>query len=418
MRPEIFRHFSYAALWDFLKFLWRQYNEKGCRQQAAALTYMTLFALVPLMTVVFTMFSLFPAFEGMFDVVQNFLFEHMLPDSGIEIQQYLQDFTQQARSLTLAGLLILVVTAFLMIKNIEMTFNTIWGVESARKGLSSFLLYWAILSLGPLLLGVGLAMSTYVLSLRLFVDEYDALGLVPALFSFFPWVLTTIAFTLLFVAVPNCKVPFRHALFGGVLTAVCFELCKDLFGWIVAHSSFKAVYGAFAIVPLFLMWIYVLWMIVLIGALFVRTLSAYYEVNRRSRYPDLTAGLIVMWLFYRKQESGESLDVEDLLQHGIEAEQWHRIREALLHARIVAMTAEQDFVLSRDLHKFSLQQLAGVVGVKPLLSGVDDHLRRMPWFQEASQHLGAVDDYRDKQLGLPLAKLFENGVTAESDDAS
>ena len=172
----------------FLRLLVQEYVAKGCRQQAAALTYMTLFALVPLLTVAFTMFSLFPAFEGMSDSVRAFLFMHLLPDTGLEIQQYLTDFTQQARSLTMAGVPMLLITAFLMIKNIEIAFNDIWSVKTPRKGLISFLIYWAILSLGPLLLGVGLAMSTYLLSLELFMDEHDSLGILPVLFGFSPGV--------------------------------------------------------------------------------------------------------------------------------------------------------------------------------------------------------------------------------------
>ncbi len=195
---------KFSEIWRFITHLANEFRESGCQQRAAALTYMTLFAIVPMLMVIYSAFSVIPAFQGYGAQLQDLLFSHLMPDSGSEIQSYLTDFSSQARSLTGWGVGMLVVTAYLMLTNIEKTFNGIWGVTEARKGLSNFLLYWAVLSLGPLLLGLGLAMSTYLLSLTLFVDEYDSLGIVPFLLKFVPWILTTAAFTLLFAAVPNC----------------------------------------------------------------------------------------------------------------------------------------------------------------------------------------------------------------------
>lgn len=398
---------SGKAWWQFLSYLLREYSEKGCRQQAAALTYMTLFAVVPLLTVIFTMFSLFPAFENMSETVQSFLFKYMLPDSGLEVQEYIEEFTQQARSLTLAGVSILVITAFLMIKNIETTFNVIWGVKSTRRGVSSFLLYWAILSLGPLLLGVGLAMSTYVLSLQLFVDEYDPLGIVPIIFSTFPWLLTATAFTLLFAAVPNCKVPVKHAFAGGFLTAVCFELFKDLFGWIVAHTTFTAVYGAFAMAPLFLMWIYILWMIVLVGALFVWALSAYKIDTSKAVYPDLIATLLAMWIFHQRQLDGRPVIGQEVLDAGVGVEQWQHIRDGLLNDRIITLTQSDDFVLARDMSHLTLNQLANAIGRQAYMPKVDDKLASLQWFKSMTERLESVDQHREGVFNVTMDQVFE-----------
>lgn len=398
---------SGRAWWKFSCYLYREYGEKGCRQQAAALTYMTLFAVVPLLTVIFTMFSLFPAFEGMSDTVQSFLFKHMMPDSGLEVQDYIEEFTQQARSLTLAGVSILVITAFLMIKNIETTFNVIWGVKSTRRGLSSFLLYWAILSLGPLLLGVGLAMSTYVLSLQLFVDEYVPLGIVPIVFSVFPWLLTAFAFTLLFAAVPNCKVPIKHAFAGGVLTAVCFELFKDLFGWIVAHTTFTAVYGAFAMAPLFLMWVYILWMIVLVGALFVWALSAYQIDTAKDYYSDLIATLLAMSILHRGQLEGRAVTSQELLDAGVGVEQWQKIREGLLKNRIITLTQADDFVLCRDMSSLTMNQLADAVVPQVYTPKVDVNLTDQYWFEPVAERLESIDQHRKLTFDVPMSEIFK-----------
>ncbi|WP_439136287.1 YihY family inner membrane protein, partial [Pseudomaricurvus sp.] len=331
--------------WQFIPHLIEEYREKGCRQQAAALTYMTLFAIVPTMTVVFTMFSLFPAFDGLSNQLQDFLFRYLLPESGLEVETQLKEFTQQARSLTLAGVIMLVATAYLMIKNIEGTFNRIWGVVGARRGLNNFLLYWAILSLGPLLLGVGVATSTYLLSLRFFSEGYDPTGLIPLLLGYFPWLMTTAAFTLLFAAVPNCKVPIKNALVGGFLTAIFFELFKVLFGWVVGQMSFAAVYGTFAMVPLFLLWIYILWVIVLSGAVVVCALTNFSMLRdtTTARYPDLIAALLALWALRQCQRTGRVANDEDLLNVGVEAEQWLRVRESLVRHRVITLTQEDEY---------------------------------------------------------------------------
>ena len=125
------------------------------------------------------------------------------------------------------------------------------------------------------------------MSLRLMVTEVDSLGLVALLFSYLPWLLTWLAFTLLYVAVPNCKVRVVYAAFGGLITTLLFETAKALFGQLVAHSIYTNVYGAFAVIPLFLIWIYLLWMLILFGAELVRSLETFQYQGRDTELPDL-----------------------------------------------------------------------------------------------------------------------------------
>ena len=187
---------TYRWLWGFFCLMVRQYQAKECQKSAASLTYVTLFATVPMMTVTFSMFSIIPAFQNLGGELQSLLFQHFLPNSEQDLGRYLTDFSAKARQLTAFGLLFLVVSAYLMLKNIEQNFNAIWGVARGRRGVANFLLYWAILSLGPLLLGIALAMSTYLTSFRLLVGTYDSLGFFEWVLQFAPWVLTWAAFTL------------------------------------------------------------------------------------------------------------------------------------------------------------------------------------------------------------------------------
>src|SRR5690606_13441987 len=126
--------------WGFVRHLGQRYQRDGCRESAAALTYMSLFAVVPLLTLIYSVFSMVPAFQGLGEQVQGLIFRNLIPESGREVQQYLLEFSRQARKLSLLGAVILVVTAYLMLTNIEKTFNRMWGARHHRRGLSGFLL--------------------------------------------------------------------------------------------------------------------------------------------------------------------------------------------------------------------------------------------------------------------------------------
>lgn len=402
-------HHYWRRTRQFIELIVRQYQQKECQKSAASLTYVTLFAIVPLMTVTFSMFSIIPAFEGLGEQLQTLIFSHALPYSEQELVSYLQEFSSQARKLTVIGVVFLVGSAYLMLKNIEANFNSIWGVKYGRRGIMSFLLYWAILSLGPLLLGVALAISTYVASLRLLMDEYASLGLVTWLFQFLPVLLSAAAFTLLFAAVPNCKVPVSDAAIGGFVTAITFELLKRLFGLVVTNSSFTLIYGAFALVPLFLLWINMIWMVVLGGAVLVHTIGTYKVVLKDRGYPDLLATLLVLWKFRQASARGLSLSNPELLQIGLSSEQWRRIRDILQSRRLIAATSQGDFVLCYDLHQLSLAQLAGMLQLSrqlpPDVSGLED----LPWLPAAKAHLGAIDEFASERMSISVAALFENG---------
>lgn len=391
-----------------------QFTVKQCPQSAAALTYMTLFAVVPLMTVTYSMFSVFPLFEGLETRLDSVIFDHMVPETGQEVKQYLREFTAQARGLSAAGVGMLVVTAYLMLKNIEKNFNRIWGVVQGRKGLSNFLLYWAVLSVGPLLLGIGLAMSTYVISLKLLVTEIDPLAVAPWVFKFVPWLLTSAMFTLLFAAVPNCRVPLKSALLGGLVTGLCFELVKDLFGFMVSQTSYSAIYGAFAFVPLFLLWIYVLWMIVLAGAVLVRALATYDTIVAGYRYPDLVAALVALWHFQQDQTTGATLNDGQLLKAGVESDQWQRVRDTLLKEKVITATQQGGYVLCRELRGISLRELAGMLQLRPQRPTEIERLQQYPWYPTLAARLADVDRHIDQQFSVAVADVLSAAGSGES----
>lgn len=407
---------QYCWLVGFFRLVVKQYRARGCQKSAASLTYVTLFATVPMLTVTFSMFSLIPAFQDLGDELQALLFQHLLPNSEQDLGKYLQSFSEQARQLTAFGFGFLLVSAYLMLKNIEENFNAIWGVTRGRRGVANFLLYWAILSLGPLLLGVALAMSTYLVSFRLLVGTYDNLGLVEWVLQFAPWVLTWVAFTLLFVAVPNCKVRVSHAMVGGAVTTLGFQGLKAAFGWIVSHSSFSLVYGAFAALPLFLLWVNLIWTVVLGGAVVVHTINAYQIGLRDRNYPDLMAALLVLWRCYEAAKQGASLPERVLIQLGLAAEQWQRISQALVRHRILTTNYQGEFLLSKNLQLVSLRQLIDMIELPNRsafqVPAEQEALLALPWGGTALELLTQADQQMQGLYAITLGELFDAAPAA------
>lgn len=411
--PRLLESFS------FCRYVVIRFIDDGCQQNAAALTYMSLFAIVPLMTVGFAMFSAIPAFESMGGNVQSFVFEHFVPSSGSEVQTYLESFSKQARSLTGFGVGFLGITAYMMLRNIEKTFNKIWRTRTHRQGLNNFLLYWAILSLGPVLLGTSLVMTTY---LAVFVKDIDVVGIMPLVLKYLPWIFTSITFSLLFMAVPNCKVPLRHAAIGGAVTAALFEIAKNLFAAGVSNSSYQLVYGTFATIPLFLFWLYFSWLLLLGGAEFVRALSSY-----RSRfaedYPDLIVATLVLQRFWDAHQNGDAIEEIAVLENDwlfgrdINREQWERLRNILLKSNVLTVTESGDFILSRDLHRMTLWDLQLIVNSNLRLLYAErgliklDHVRiknQNNWHGTLAQLVEQLEKQHHSLFDLSLAELFKH----------
>lgn len=397
----------HRRLKDWLGFwlsLYQRFIENRGAGNAAALTYTTLFAVVPMMTVTFAMLSAIPAFQGVGEEIQGFIFNNFVPSTGETVQEYLREFTAQARQLTWFGVGLLAVTAFLMLVTIEKTFNVIWRVRQPRRGMSSFLLYWAILSLGPLLLGAGFAVSTYIASLSL-ISGPDAVVGAKTLLAFTPLLSSIAAFTLLYAAVPNTRVPLRHALLGGLFSAILFEIAKALFGlYVRLFPGYHLIYGAFATVPLFLVWIYLSWLIVLLGAELVYGLSQPRRW-RRQPLPRALILLVVLRLLLARQQKGEALHYAQMQRGGwsLPEDEWSEVLDFLEREHLACRASGGGWVLCRDLHNFSLHQLLECSSWPlPNLSQLPAQLDE-PWYPALRQALERLQNERKEQFGVSLA---------------
>ena len=259
----------------FVELVAERFRRHEAPQNAAALTYTSLLSLVPLMTVTLAVFSAFPVADRVYEIIQDFVFENFVPTSSEVLQQYLSEFSAKASRLTGTGATFLVVVALLMMANIDRALNAIWEVRARRRFATKFLIYWAVLSLGPLLIGASVLVTSYIISLPV-LSEAASTGVGRSLLGLTPVAASAVAFTMMYLVVPNRRVRVTHALVGGVFAAVLFEVAKRGFGfYITQFPTYEAIYGALASIPIFLVWLYLSWIVVLLGAEVTHCLSIY-----------------------------------------------------------------------------------------------------------------------------------------------
>ena len=269
--------FDLDTLKRLAQFAAQRSSEDRIPQVAGSLTFTTMLSLVPLATVAFALFTAFPIFASFQMSLQIFLADHLMPAQlNSQIFNYLNQFASKAKGLTTIGMIFLFVTAVMTMMTVESAFNVIWRVRKARPIAQRILVYWAIITLGPILIGVSLSISSYLFTQSM---AFTAAQHIPPVIE---WALTgaalpltALAFTMLYVYLPNCRVEWRDAVIGGVTAAIAFELAKRGFGYYVRRiPTYTAVYGAFAAVPLFLLWMYLCWFITLAGAMIASALPA------------------------------------------------------------------------------------------------------------------------------------------------
>ena len=253
--------------WDTLRTLKKRFREDRLGLTAGSLTFTTIISLVPLLTVMLALFTAFPMFGSFQAALEKYFLQSLIPPNiARPVLDALTQFAAKANRLGTAGLVALLFTALALMLTIDRTLNAIWRVQRPRPIAQRVLVYWAALTLGPLLMGASLALTSYALS--------AGKGLVAALPGGLSFVLDTAEFVLLalsvaglFHYVPNTYVRWRHALAGGVFVATGFEIAKRLLAWYFSQvPSYSTLYGAFASLPIFLIWIYLGWVIVLLGA--------------------------------------------------------------------------------------------------------------------------------------------------------
>ncbi len=262
-----------------------RFREDHLGLTASSLTFTTTIALVPFVTVVLAVFTAFPMFAKLQGVLQQWLVQSLIPDNiARQVLGYLTQFAGKASKLGGAGLAVLVVTALALILTIDRTLNSIWRVRKPRPLGQRVLVYWAVITLGPLLLAVSLSITSYALSATKGMVG-DMPGSVQFLLDALQLLLLAWGMAALYHYVPNTPVRWAHAWAGGMFVSIGFELAKQILViYLGKVPTYSVLYGAFATVPILLVWIYVAWVIVLLGAVIAAYLPSLLSgVQRRAR---------------------------------------------------------------------------------------------------------------------------------------
>ena len=407
--------FYHKTWFQFILFVLRRFEADRCREQASSLTYTTLFAVVPMLTVFLVIISSIKALEPARQQLQQLIYSNFLPKTTIAFDKALNAFTSKSSNLTVIGILFLFVTTVLMLTSIETAFNRIWRVRETRGGLIGFMRYWTIISLGPILLGSAFAISSAVASMNIinsnfggYFGGYEVDG--AFLFGTISFLLTIIGFFILYWTIPNRSVPMKAALIAGLFSATVFDLLKNLFGYVMSNfTSYEIIYGAFAAVPIFLLWIFLSWNIILLGVEISYALTAFSSGKDKTRHPVIVL-LDLLQLFYRKQKNGESVsDIETLEVLGREeVGRWPHYADILQKQNFIKCTDDNKFVLVRNLSEVDFWTFYKSLPYPlPRREDVANIHSDDVWMQKIGPALIDSDDYLAAKLAMPLSTIFE-----------
>lgn len=401
----------------FLRYLIGRFNEDRGLQTAGALSFTTVLALVPLVAVSVYALSGFPVFNDLINKIHDFIFTNFVPATGEVVQKYLEQFAHKAAHLTSIGALLLFITALMVMDTIDRALNDIWRIKVKRKRVSSFLVYWAVLTLGPLFVGLSLASTSYVASLPI-VKETVGGEARAILFGIMPFTFTVIAFTLLYTLVPNRPVKVRYALLGAVAASFLFEAAKKGFAYYVTQvPTYAVIYGSLAAIPIFLVWIYLSWVIALLGAELTYC-AQHYRPERAAARGDITgleliAAYRVVGHLARAQHEGKTVTEGELLtrEPNLNEDSLNALNATLQAAKLVHRTGEGQWSLSRDAATLTLADLyRALPAALPQATGPwrDDH----PWNRALAQVLDHANRSLDRVMDTPLLHLYGFEPTA------
>ncbi|MDR0251489.1 MAG: YihY family inner membrane protein [Burkholderiales bacterium] len=301
-------------IFGFTRFLLRRMLELRMTQAAASLTFATLLALVPLFTVALIVLSAFPVFGEFADRFKLLALGMLVPEYADKVGDYVEEFLRNVGNLTAAGVILLGIAAFVLLHTIESAFNDIWATRNRRSLMQQCLVYWMVLTLGPLLIGAGFTLWRWLHHYFGVSSDWPTLAY---LFHFLStWGTTTVLLWLVYRVVPNRHVPRRHALVGASFSALLLEGGRYAFSYYVGKvTSYQLVYGAFASLPIFLLWLYCLWLFVLAGAIVTASLSYWRGAawrrpcDFRRRFQDAVEILLQL---HEAQREGRALQLTHL----------------------------------------------------------------------------------------------------------
>lgn len=397
----------------FARFLWKNFLDDRLFEAAGALSFTTVFALVPLSMVVFGVLSAFPMFQVWSAQLSAYIFANFVPSSARAVETSLQTFADNADKLTTVGVIALVVSLLITLTSVETTFNRIWRVKAPRPKFSRFLVYWTVLTLGAMVAAASLALSTRLFALEVFQTQ-PGRAIEDLMARLTPVVIELVAFTLLYRVVPHRTVHWRHAFAGALLAVLLFELVKGGLGlFFGSFRSYEAIYGTVAFVPIFLIWVFLGWVSVLLGASLGSSISAFRYQPASMRLPEgyeVYGILRMLGRFAEARAEGRGLHSDDL----------ERMEPMLTDALIQQLLAQfqeisllrraetGEWLLARDLEDLSLAELYEACQLRIPVAEAHLPCRDDPLGQAS---VAALDELR-----VPLRALLKRRIASIYED--
>lgn len=351
-----------ARVHAFVRFLLKRFWDDGLLESAGALAFTTLFALVPLSMVAFGVLSAFPVFEKWSDQLSDYIFSNFVPGAARAVESYLREFSKNTGQLTTAGVIALVVSLLVTLVSVEGAFNRIWRVPTARPQVSRFLVYWTVLTLGALVAAASLALSTRFFALSVF-ETSAGRQLESAMLWMAPMAIELLCFAAIFKVVPHRTVKWRHASAGALLSVASFELVKWGIGlYLGSFGTYQKIYGPVAAVPILMIWIYMSWATILLGASLASSLSAFRYQPAALRLPigyELYGLLRLLGRFHEARAQGMGLHSEQIQAQEpiLTDDALQMFLSQLSQAGIVVRAESGEWLLGRNLDDVSLADL-------------------------------------------------------------
>lgn len=407
---------SRVQMRDLLRFVLRRLREERLPEVAGSLTFTTVLAIVPVLTIAFAIFTNFPLFTTFRESLETYFVQTLMP-KGIAntILDYLSQFSAKASRLSAMGAIFLIVTAILMFGTVDRTLNRIWRVRASRPFAQRMIVYWAIMTLAPLLIGASMSFAGELLPLTRGMSRQLPL-LHTGITLLVSMSLSTLAFSLLYQGVPNRMVEWRDAVIGGLVAAIAFEITRRLFAFfIVQGASYRMIYGALAAVPIFLIWVYLFWMITLLGAVVAAALPVvkyerwWHRSAPGSEFLDAMAVLKVLLDARRDSAAVDVLRIRELTQLGFEESEGllQRMLDAGWVGRVRPETGRRTGSRTRSYNRATQNQDRWALLVNPGKLTLTDVYQRFAFAPAPQSALATrIEQVVDRGLAVSLTDYF------------
>jgi len=353
---------QFFLLGHFVVLVYRRFKEERCFQLCGSLTFTTMLALVPLITIMATVMTAFPVFDNVVSTLREYVATNLVPTGSSElVTVYMQQFAENAARLTALGIVLLAVSAIMLMLTIDRAFNTIWRVKRPRSLIQRVLIYWSVLTIGPMLVGGSLSLTSWLVSQSLGLGK-QAPDLVVAALKLGPLFLTSVAFGFLYRTVPNRQVTVLDAVVGGIIASFAFEGMKIAFGHFIANfASYKLVYGTFATLPMLLMWIYLSWVVIVFAAVITAILPYWRSggvLLKQAPGSQFVSAMEILKMLHRAYLEGYVLNLQQLRETlKLSWEEAETILDKLVGNGWVAKLQGNGWVLARDAGSIRVKEI-------------------------------------------------------------